>query len=72
MGMIHIRTHGSFPDRVANFGAMERGHAHAVAEAIEYLASEVLPAAIESDHRLHEAGIKPDSGGFDRGERTTA
>jgi hypothetical protein len=66
MGMMHIRTTGSFPVRYIEFGAMEHGHAHAVAEAIQFLTEVVLPAAIDQDHRLHDEGIKP-TGGFERG-----
>jgi hypothetical protein len=66
MGMIHIRTTGSFPCHDTVFSAVEHGHAHAVAEAIQWLAEEVLPAAIDQDHRLHHEGSIP-SGGFERG-----
>ena len=65
MGVLKIETTGSFPVRERSFSAIENGHAHAVAEAIEWLSSEVLPVAIEQDHRLHEQGAKP-SQGFDR------
>lgn len=65
MGFIEISTQGSFPDHRRRFGAMRHGHAHAVAEAIAWLSSEVLPAAIEQDHRLHDEGAKP-SKGYDR------
>jgi len=65
MGVISITTAGSFPPRSKQFGAIERGHAHAVAEAIRWLAEEVLPEAIERDHRLHDDDAKPRQG-FDR------
>jgi hypothetical protein len=65
MGVLNIQTGGSFPSRNRTFGAMEHGHAHAVAEAIEWLASEVLPAAIEQDHQLQAKGAEPRKG-FDR------
>lgn len=65
MGMINIRSWGSFPKQERTFSAMERGHAHAVAEAIRFLSEEVLPEAIERDHKLHEEGAKPEMG-FDR------
>lgn len=71
MGQISITSGGSFPTRSKNFSAMEHGHAHAVAEAIEYLAGEVLPEAIERDHRLHEAGATPAAGSFDRKKEPT-
>lgn len=62
MGVLTIETAGSFPRRPRTFGAITNGHAHAVAQAIAYLADEVLPAAIEQDHRLHEQGAKPRDG----------
>lgn len=65
MGVLRIETSGSFPTRSKTFSAMEHGHAHAVAQAIAFLSSEVLPAAIQSDHRLHDEDAKP-SKGFDR------
>jgi hypothetical protein len=68
MGVIRIQTGGSFPNRDRNFGAIEHGHAHAVAEAIEFLAKEVLPEAIERDHRLQATGAEPTKG-FDRPPR---
>ena len=68
MGMVNISTGGSFPNRSKSFGAMEHGHAHAVAEAIRWLSEEVLPDAIEQDHRLHASGAEP-SKGFDRPRR---
>ena len=67
MGTIRIVTAGSFPFRDKQFGAIERGHAHAVAQAIQYLSEEVLPEAIERDHRLQAEGAKPTKG-FDRKE----
>lgn len=68
MGYINIETAGSFPARRQQFAAMDHGHAHAVAEAIRFLSEEVLPAAIEQDHKLHEEGAKPRLG-FDRPAR---
>lgn len=65
MGMIDITTGGSFPRRSKSFQAIHHGHADAVAQAIEWLASEVLPAAIAQDHRLHDEGARPNKG-FDR------
>lgn len=65
MGVLSITTSGSFPTRTKQFGAIERGHAHAVADAIRWLSEEVLPEAIERDHKLHEEGAKPRLG-FDR------
>ena len=43
MGVLHIEMDGSFPHRGKSFQAIEHGHAHAVAQAIQWLASEVLP-----------------------------
>lgn len=65
MGVLRVYTEGSFPVRSKVFPAATRGHAHAVAEAIAWLSSEVLPEAIERDHRLHDEGAKPVAG-FDR------
>ena len=59
MGMIRIVTEGSFTHREWVFSASEHGHAHAVAEAIEYLSKKLLPWSINKDHSLHEAGEKP-------------
>jgi hypothetical protein len=63
MGIINITVQGSFKNpTVRQFSAMHGGHAQAVAEAIEFLSSELLPSAIEQDHALHEKGAKPDIG----------
>lgn len=67
MGILTVTSSGSFPVRRKEFKAQGNGHAHAVAQAIEYLSSEVLPAAIEQDHRLHDEGARPDNG-FSRPE----
>lgn len=68
MGTLTITTGGSFPRRTKTFQAIHNGHADAVAQAIEWLASEVLPAAIAQDHRLHDEGARP-SDGFERVHR---
>lgn len=65
MGYIDIITEGSFPYRHRTFTAFNKGHAHAVAEAIKFLSEEVLAEAIERDHRLHGKGTYPNEG-FDR------
>lgn len=65
MGVLRIDTGGSFPPRTKVFEANDHGHAHAVAQAIEWLAAEVLPAAIAQDHRLAASGSQPELG-FDR------
>jgi hypothetical protein len=60
MGMIVVETQGSFKTRERKtFSAMDGGHADAVAQAIEYLTTVQLPAAIRLDHELHEEGAKP-------------
>lgn len=66
MGMLRIEAAGSFPRQDRTFSAMDKGHAHAVAEAIKFLSTEVLPEAIERDHRLQSEGSTPRLG-FDRG-----
>ncbi len=69
MGMMKINTTGSFqPALDKEFSAMKHGHASAVAEAIEWLSSEVLPLAIEQDHALHSEDAFPEEG-FGRGPR---
>ena len=63
MGKIDIKLLGSFkPGASRGFSALRFGHAAAVAEAIEWLSSEVLPNAIKQDHELHERDEKPDKG----------
>ena len=62
MGMITIESRGSFPTRRKEFGAITHGHAHAVQEAIAYLVDEMLPAAINKDHQLHDEGAAPTQG----------
>lgn len=64
MGIIRIETSGSFPGRNETFRAQTNGHAQAVAEAIRWLADEVLPEAIEHDHGLHDRGVRPDDRSF--------
>jgi hypothetical protein len=60
MGMVSIKTSGSFRQRSQVFSAMEHGHARAIADAIKYLSEEVLPEAIRQDHDLHENGKAPE------------
>lgn len=64
MGQISISVAGSFgkSNGTRTFSAMKHGHAHAVSEAITFLANELLPAAINLDHDLHESGDKPSNG----------
>lgn len=59
MGFLNIVIGGSFPAAHKQFGAMEHGHAHAVIDALRYLTDTVLPAAVEQDMRLLEAGQRP-------------
>lgn len=69
MGYIKVEVGGSFsPHRAESFGAQNYGHADAVARAIEFLSSEVLPAAIAQDHALHSEGHEPSVGWSGTGE----
>lgn len=65
MGIIRIEVRGSFREKNEDkvFTAKEFGHAHAVADAIDYL-SQLLPWAIAQDHWLHEKQTYPMSGTF--------
>lgn len=71
MGYITISIAGSFvghhgmTSQPRQFGAMNHGHADAVAQAIEYLSSEILPKATALDHELHSVGAVP-RGSFER------
>lgn len=74
MGKIIIEATGSFLKQPADAGtirrvisAEEHGHADAIAQAIEYLAGELLPEAIALDHRIQDDGGKPRNG-FQRKE----
>lgn len=60
MGMIRIKLSGSFRRTTELFGAQQHGHARAVADAMRWLAEDVLPTAIQQDHKLHEQGHTPD------------
>ena len=62
MGMIAIEVGGSFRAKRKFFSAIKHGHADAVAQAIEWLSSELLPEAITQDHNLHQQGEEPDEG----------
>lgn len=62
MGMITIQTAGSFGVKKKEFLAMNNGHADAVAQAIEYLSSTLLPEATAQDHELHDRGSVPMEG----------
>lgn len=62
MGVLRVDLSGSFPTRSKTFGAMAHGHAAAVAEAIAWLATDILPDAIAQDHKLHSEGATPNKG----------
>ena len=62
MGIITINTAGSFGESNKVFSAQTHGHSDAVAQAIEYLSSNLLPKSIAQDHSLHEEGCEPDKG----------
>ena len=62
MGMIKIELMGSFGTRRNTFAAQTRGHAHAIAEAMEWLARCELPRAIRMDHDLHDEDERPADG----------
>lgn len=62
MGLITITTEGSFGTSKKTFSAMTNGHADAVAQAIEYLAGEMLPESTAQDHALHQDGCFPKDG----------
>lgn len=64
MGMIAIVVGGSFVASAREFSAIDHGHAHAVAQAMEWLSRDVLPAAIQLDHEIHADGEKPVKGFF--------
>ncbi|KAF1008950.1 MAG: hypothetical protein GAK28_00582 [Luteibacter sp.] len=63
MGQITITFQGSFGSaRTKVFSAMSGGHAHAVGQAVAYLANDELPKAIKNDHECHRDGIQPSDG----------
>jgi len=64
VGQITITIAGSFGRKNGSrsFSAMKNGHADAVAQAIEYLASDVLPFSTALDHDLHTGGDQPADG----------
>lgn len=68
MGYINVQVRGSFVGQFGikgvdeQFSAMEHGHADAVARAIEYLSSVVLPRATALDHKLQAEGAQPSAG----------
>jgi hypothetical protein len=74
MGMIEISVRGSFgPDcTTRTFSALEHGHAHAVAKAIEWLSGELLPNAVSRDHQLANEGKGPIHGFGRHGIRPAA
>lgn len=72
MGSITVKVDGSFnsastkghapKETLRQFSAAAHGHAHAVQETIAYLTNDVLPAAINLDHELHDDGDAPAKG----------
>jgi hypothetical protein len=64
MGMVRVTIAGSFKEKNGE-KTFSDGHADAVARAIEYLSSEVLPFATALDHKLHSEGVTPEDG-FER------
>jgi len=76
MGEISIDIRGSFAEILdvkfeRSFTARRHSHAFAVAEVIQYLSDEVLPAAIELDHKLHDENERPPGGLFRNGSDST-
>ena len=59
MGVIQVALHGSFGAREKMFFADSHGHAAAVAEAIAWLSSDLLPETIVQDHKLQAEGDFP-------------
>ena len=59
MGMIKVTTMGSFGNKEVIFMANEHGHAHCVNKTMMWL-NEVMRTAINSDHKLHDEGHKPE------------
>lgn len=66
MGQIRIELSGSFglhrTPIIGTFSAMKHGHAHAIANAIEWLANDALPRAIAQDHQLQSKSQMPEEG----------
>ena len=63
LGQIRVTIAGSFNSTGNHtFEAIYTGHADCVAQAIEFLSSEVLPRAIKQDHQLHTEGHSPQEG----------
>ncbi len=60
MGMITIKTQGSFPrTESVQFSAHISGHVMALNRAIQYLVKQV-PAATKLDHKLQDEGSLPE------------
>ncbi len=62
MGLIKIVTAGSFGGHNKTFSAQTHGHVDAVAQAIKWLAEDLLSEANVNDHKCHDQGIKPSDG----------
>lgn len=65
MGQITINTAGSFGNHINVETAMEGGHAAAISRQIKFL-NDMLPDAIQKDHKLHDEGTRPPSADFGR------
>lgn len=63
MGMVKVSLAGSFRPVIAEFCAMDGGHANAIQRAIKFLVGE-LPRAIQQDHELHDRGDRPPRADF--------
>ncbi len=64
MGRVYVSLDGSFRPKVSSaFSAINHGHADAVRLAIDWLQSEILPAAERQDLGLWLEGLQP-GGGF--------
>jgi len=61
MGLISIKTAGSFGLSERVFSAQQHGHAHAVNEAQKYLC-DIMKGSIAQDHDCHDEGVKPENG----------
>lgn len=62
MGTLKIETEGSFKKTGITFSATDHGHAQAVASAIKFLSSVILPEAIAQDHELQSDNYFPNKG----------
>lgn len=61
MGQITIMTAGSFNARTNVESAEEGGHAAAIGRQMKFL-NDMLPEAIQKDHKLHDDGVASSCG----------